>query len=114
MGDAASPKNEKSFYSATIHRASAFAAMVTQIRRLLGSCVSATRQDVLVSADADLSSRDENEHAAWLAYSMAKKKKDFTTKAGSDGTTGEKNGNSDSPAPDGFNRHAVERNRRPT
>ena len=50
--------------SASIRGALAFAAAAKQMRRLFGSCGSAARQDVSVPADVDMSSEDENEHAA--------------------------------------------------
>ena len=67
MHKAALSKNGKSFLLARIQGALAFATVAKQMRRLFGSCGSVARQDVVVAADAGLSSGDEVDPAPWEA-----------------------------------------------
>ena len=74
MQNAASPKHYKLLVLGRIQGALSLAAAETEMRRLLGSCGSAARQDTLVAADANSSSAEKNDLAAWLAYRKATKK----------------------------------------
>ena len=111
MRNAALSGNEKSLVSARIQGALALAAAAKQMRRLFGYRGSAARQDVLVAADADVSSWDENEHAAWLAHRKAKndgrkdfaRKEDFARNEENAGKKGKK-GRSDGSTLNGCNR----------
>ena len=67
MHKTALSKYGKSLVLARIRGTLAFAAVAKQMRRLFGSCGSVARQDVVVAADAGLSSRDEIDHAPWEA-----------------------------------------------
>ena len=83
------------------------------MRQPSGSWGGANLQDVLVAADADVFSEDENEPAARLAYRRAKKNGNFAAKEESEeGKSGCKNKGTCCGQPsNGSNRRAGERNR---
>ena len=68
-------KSEECLVSASFHGNVNFSTAATKMRRLPGSYRGAVRQDVLVAADVDMSSEEGSDHAAWLAYRRAQKKK---------------------------------------
>ena len=102
--DAASPKNEKSPVLATIQGTLALIAAAKRMRRLYGSRGGSARQDGSVAADADLSSEDEDDHAARFAYRKATREKDFAKKEDNEGGQGKSKGENGGPSPNGGDR----------
>ena len=74
MRDAALSENEKSLALASIRSTVAFPEVASQMRRLFGPRGGAARQDVLVAADLDAASEEED-FARCAGYCKAKKGK---------------------------------------
>ena len=104
--DAASPKNEKSPVLATIQGTLALIAAAKRMRRLYGSRGGSARQDGSVAADADLSSEDEDDHAARFAYRKATREKDFAKTEDNEGGQGKSKRENGGPSPNGGDRYA--------
>ena len=66
------PKNEKILVLASLRDALVFSEVPAQMHRLFGPRGRASRQDVLVAADIDAVSEEE-EFEAWTAYRKAKR-----------------------------------------
>ena len=66
MQNAALPKNGKTLVWASVRHSLAALGAFAQMRRLSGSCGRATRQDVLVFANMDTAS-EQDDFKAWTA-----------------------------------------------
>ena len=73
MQNGSLPKSEKSLVLSSIQAYMAFPVVAKQMSRLFWPRGGAARQDVLVAADVDASSKEECDYAAWVARRKAKK-----------------------------------------
>ena len=105
MQNAALSKNGKTLALASLGNTLAFPQVSVQMRRLLGHCGYASRQDVLVAQDLDTVSEEED-FEPWMAYRQAARAK----------KEGGEQGNRDKPVGGGraenpINRRTGQRNR---
>ena len=110
MQNAALTQNGKTLVPASAGNALAFQSVSAQMRRLSGPCGHASRRDVVVAADMETAS-DEEDFEAWAVYRKAKRAKKDAQGRGEQGSRGTKKPSAEGRAKNGFNRRTGGRNR---
>ena len=103
MQNAALARNEKTLVLASLGDALAFQSVSAQMRRLYGPCGYAYRQGVLVAADMDTASEEED-FEAWTDYRKAKRGKKDAQGSGDSGSREE-----DAPSGEGRTKNGLNR-----